>query len=564
MYRFSPVTHAIARFFLRPWLVLCLTGSVVAVLHLAEKQWAHLPFVVNCLLVIALVSFTVTRKPVFSLYTAGALTVLICLVSTAKYRMKGFSFHVFDIFFTGTDSAATRFLLLEYANLIIPVIALAVIGTLILVMVARSENQCNVRLSNRLLALLVVIAVLPVSYPLNASQPRYFHYLGGFDASSFFVSLMDLRYLSRETELSERLNTLPRQPELSNEVVCKAPEESPDVFFVLGESQIDPAMFPQLTGNRAFAGLYQSFDGANRKLHVETFGGGTWVSHLSLMTGLSTADFGAQSPFLTVLLEGKVGGSVPDTLARCGYRTVAILPMDNSFVNEGPFLSSIGFQEVLDRDDIGATQYRHRDSFYFAAAERLIEEHRRTDKRPLFLAMQTMFPHSPYIDTLTADMEPKGVVFADEPELNEYLRRLLVSRKDLEGFLERRAMTPTERGSLVLDYGDHQSFATKRLVDEMSGGEALTDFSSIAYQTYYALHAFGYSPGAAGPGMDSLDIAFLAPSFFEWGRLPTTPMFGSLLELRDRCHGRFFRCADRDAVDRHLKGRADAGLLELF
>lgn len=545
-------------------MILCLTGAAVFVLHLAEKQWAHLPFVVNCLLVIAVVGFTFTRKPAFSLYVAGALTVLICFVSTAKYRMKGFSFHVFDIFFTGTDSAATRFLLVEYDYLIIPVIALAALGTLVLVMVARSEKQRNVRLSNRLLALLVVIAALPMSYPLNASQPRYFHYLGGFNASSFFVSLMDLRYLSRETELSERLNALPHQLAVSNEAACKARDDSPDVFFVLGESQVDPAMFPQLTGSPAFAGLYRSSDGASRKLHVETFGGGTWVSHLSLLTGLSSADFGARGPFLTVLLEGKVGGSVPEILARCGYRTVAILPMDNSFVNEGPFLTSIGFEEVLDRNDIGATQYRHRDSFYYAAAERLIEEHRRTDERPLFLAMQTMFPHSPYGEALTVDMEPRGLVLADEPELNEYLRRLLISRRDMEGFLERRAKAPTVRGSLVLDYGDHQSFATKHLVDEMSDGEALADFGSIAYQTYYALHAFGYFPADADPGMNSLDIAFLGPSFLKWGRLPTTPMFNSLVELRDHCQGRFFDCADRDAVDRHLKARVDAGLLELF
>lgn len=282
---------------------------------------------------------------------------------------------------------------------------------------------------------------------------------------------------------------------------------------------------------------------------------------VQLLTGLSSADFGAQSPFLTVLLEGKVRGSVPEILSRCGYRTVAIIPMEYGFVNEGPFLSSIGFDEVLDRQDIGATQYIHRDSFYYEAAERLIAEHRRSDKRPLFLALQTMFPHSPYVDRLTATMEPREVVFADDPELNEYLRRLLVSRRDLEAFLERRSATPGVRGSLVLDFGDHQSFATKQLVDEIAGGEALADLSSIAYETYYSLHAFGYEPAEAGPEMNPLDIAFLGPSFFEWGRLPTTPLFDSLIELRDHCHGRFFGCADRDAVDRHLRRRLDSGLL---
>lgn len=283
MSRFFIVANTTARFLLRPWVIVGLMSAVVVFVQLVEKQWSHLPFIVNCLLVISLAIFAATRKLGFSFYAASAITVLICLVSTAKYRMKGFSFHIFDVFFTGSDIAVVRFLAAEYAHLIIPVVALTLIGILMLVVVARNENKQNVRLTWRLFALLTMTVALSVSYPLSAAQPRYFHYLGGFNASSFFVSLLDIRYLSHETELAERLNVLPEQPAFTDEVACRAPEDSPDVFFVLGESQINPAKFPQLAGETTFAGLYRSFDGVDRDLRVETFGGGTWVSHLSLL-----------------------------------------------------------------------------------------------------------------------------------------------------------------------------------------------------------------------------------------------------------------------------------------
>lgn len=536
----------------------------IGVLYLFEKQPMHMPFVALCVLALALALLAVTRKLAFSFYAATGLTLLICIVSTIKYRMKGFDLHVYDFFFTGSDSAAFRFLADEYAYLIAPVVVSAVAGASLLTLVAWVEVKSRMPRAYGLAALVATVAALPVSYPLSAGEPRYFHYLGGFNASSFFVSLLDLQYLSRETQLAKRLNGVPPQPPFSDEIACKPLGESPDVFMVLSESQTNPSYFPRLRTDRSVADSYRSQDGAQRELLVETFGGGTWVTNLSVMTGLSSADFGAQSPYLTLLLEGRVNGSIPEVLAKCGYRTVALMPMPHSFVNEGPFLESIGMETVLDYDAIGATEYIHRDRFYFSAAEKFIAQHRKSDSRPLFLAIQTMFPHSPYVDELTRGMAPAAETMAGEPELNEYLRRMLVSRQDFQAFLKERESAPSARGSVVLEFGDHQSFATKHLVDELAGEQSLSDLRSIAYKTYYSLHAFGYEPAAANPRLAALDVGFLGASFLEWGRLPVSPMFQSLLELRDRCRGIFHLYADRQAVDLHLKRRVDSGLLEIF
>lgn len=533
----------------------------LVILHQFENQVRHLPFVALCLTIIALLLYAITTRPAFSIYAASAFGLLICGVSTIKYQMKGFDLHVYDLVYTSGDFEVLGFLAEEYGFLIAPVALLAVVGTIALAVVFWFEQRRKTKPAYVFFGFLAVVAALPAAYPLDSSEPRYFHYLGGFNASSFFVSLLDVPYLALESELAGRLGKLPAQPPFADEVSCRSGEESPDVFVVLNESHTNPAYFPQLPGG-LIADEFRSMDGRMRELQVETFGGGTWTTNFSVLTGLSSADFEAQSPFLTTFLESRVSGAIPELMARCGYRTVAILPMRHSFVNEGPFLESIGFETVLDYEAIGANRYIHRDKFYFDAAEKVIAEHRRTDPRPLFLAMQTMFAHSPYSEELAGDAAgPQHLV--DDPELNEYLRRLVLSRTDLQTFLDARNESPTIRGSAILEFGDHQSFATKALVDEISGPGSVADLGSLAYKTHYALHAFGYEPLQDAAVVEHLDVGFVGASFLEWAGLPTSPVFQSLLELRDLCEGKFYNCDNRSEVDLHLKRRIDSGLLML-
>jgi len=533
----------------------------LVILDQFENQLRHLPFVALCLAIIALLLYAITARPAFSVYATSAFGLLICGISTLKYRMKGFDLHVYDLVYTTGDSEVLGFLAEEYGYLIAPVAALAVVGTFILARLFWFERKRQTKLAFVFFGFLAAVAGLPATYPLDSSEPRYFHYLGGYNASSFFISLMDVQYLAIESELAGRLARLPAQPPFSDEVSCQPREESPDVFVVLNESHTNPAYFPQLPGG-LIADEFRSMDGRMRELQVETFGGGTWTTNFSVLTGLSSADFGPQSPFLTTHLEGRVAGAIPELMARCGYRTVAILPMRHSFVNEGPFLESIGFETVLDYEAIGANRYIHRDKFYFDAAEKIIAEHRRSDPRPLFLAMQTMFAHSPYSEELAGNATgPQNLV--DDPELNEYLRRLVLSRTDLQTFLDARKESPTSRGTAILEFGDHQSFATKALVDEISGSDSMAELGSLAYRTHYALHAYGYEPRQVDAGGVRLDVGFVGASFLDWAHLPTSPLFQSLLELRDFCEGKFYNCDDRTVVDLHLKRRIDSGILQL-
>ncbi|MGE0500870.1 MAG: sulfatase-like hydrolase/transferase [Rhizobiaceae bacterium] len=545
-----------------PALVAVFAGCL-AMLYVVEQQLANMPFVGACVLALALVLFVVSRRPAFSLYGAMALTLVLTAMSVVKYRLKGFDLHVFDLFFTGSDSSALTFLVEEYWHLAVPLIAGAVLAAAIVSWIGWNETPSGPRRIASLAAAPLLTAGIAAAYPLGPDQPRYFHYLGGFDASAFFVSLLDMELVFGSSEIAERVGAMDAQPAFAADDPCGSGAGRPDVFVVLEESQTDPAVFRRPELAAPFAGAFTAEDGKAHSLVVETFGGGTWLSSMSVMTGLSTADFGAQAPYLTVLLEGHVRGALPALLAACGYRTVAITPTEHGFVNEGPFLESIGFQTVLDSVAIGATRHVHRDSFYFDAAERFIAEHRRTDGRPLFVAIETMFPHSPYGERLSAAYEGSLPTLSDDPEIDEYLRRVLVSRTDLAAFLDARRANPTDRGTVVLDYGDHQSFVTKPWADALAGGNALVDLESEAYRTYYAFHAYGYETRSGLLQSGSVDIGFLAPRFLDWARLPMSPVFRSLLALSETCKGRYHACPDRQAVDRHLRQRVDSGLLTL-
>lgn len=555
--------HALLAFFQRPAVLMAISIVVLAGLYLFERAAAHMPFIAFVVLTISCIVFLISRKLCFAAYFGMATVSILTIGSAVKYRLKGFDLHVFDLAFTGEDTAALSFLASEYSGLIILVAIIAVLAATFVAMVGMTEQRSEIRLNRAAAALAACLSGLYATYPLRDDQPRYFHYLGGFNASAFFVSLLDLRYAFDRSQFADLVESVPPQPPFEDVLFCGKPENRPDIFLVLSESGMDPSIFPQLMSEHAFGDELASQDGKVHQLRVETFGGGTWITSLSVMTGLSSLDFGVQAPYLTTVMEGKIHGALPELLARCGYRTVHISPMRYEFVNEGPFLKSVGFQTVLDYDAIGASQYAHRDQFYFHAAESVIREHRRNDTRPLLLSLQTMFPHSPYDQPLVEELGLPHQSFDASPEIDEYLNRVLSSQHDFKEFLREVSLLTTRRGSVVLEFGDHQSFVTKPLADEVYGGNALPDLGSPAYRTYYSVHSVGYEMDMSAFPDGEVDVGFLGAALIKAARLPRSPMYQDMISLYERCQGRYHTCIERAAVDAHLRRRVDSGLLDV-
>lgn len=555
------VIRRFAGILVHPAAVFVLAIAFAGVLRYLDKRGAYLPYTAAVTLTLAAIAYIASRRPIFSLYTAGAVTLLIGIASKVKFDLKGFALHYYDLVFTGGDTSALDFLVRNYGYILYIGLALIGVAVVLLAVVFTADRPRAPRLLWRvgLVPACVGLAILlfPKATPENQG---FMPFIDGYNASAFYFSFADFDPMGRKVKLADHLKTDVGES-LSGTADCGTGQK-PDVMLVLSESQADPAIFPELGLPEDFRALFASDDGMVRPLSVEIFGGGTWATNFSVLTGLSPTDFSWQSHYVTELMENRIRGALPEMLAACGYRTVTIMPMFQQFVNEGDFLRSIGVQEVYDAAALGLAGVGNltEDSTYYDFAEKLIAKHRATDGRPLFLAIQTMFAHGPY-DAAPETRDAGSKPFSDDPQVDNYLRRVHAARLQIHRFLAERQAEPGPRGTVLLEYGDHQPIATKPLL-EQRGDLRLADLTSPAYRTFLSIHAFE-TPVDKHLFDKPMATGFLAATLVEAAGLPSSPLMRSLADLREACGGKYHDCPQRELVDANLTMRANGGLLKL-
>ena len=146
-----------------------------------------------------------------------------------------------------------------------------------------------------------------------AAQRRHF-------LSAFVASLLDSRSWRHVNDLalsdiaSERLPLMP--------AVAARTQDCPDIIVIQHESIFDPRIYglPVEPGVAAFLSPERGSFGS---LHVDIFGGGSWQSEFSLLTGLSSASFGSNAYYLFKRGVGRfdvekqfvIGRQMPDSFA---------------------------------------------------------------------------------------------------------------------------------------------------------------------------------------------------------------------------------------------------------
>jgi hypothetical protein len=550
-------------YLLHPAAVLLAAVAYLAFVYYFDTRWRFMPYNVAATFVLASIFFVISRRPIFSLYGAALLALFLTMVSLAKYQLKGIALHVYDLIFTGSDGSIVAFLLTYYFSLVATAAVALIVIMLLLTALFSLEKPTQFKLATRLPVVLLGIVGAVIAYQPTKREADFLPFIGGYNASAFFLSLWHVPNLVKRLPLAEQLDQVKIDRPFANAVTCTAGENKPDFFLVLSESQTSPLVLPQLSIPASDADTFRSGDGTIKPLFVEIFGGGTWMTNFSVLTGLSSADMGWQGPYVNQLLAGKVKGALPDMLSRCGYRTIALMPMAYHSVNEGPFLKSLGFQEVYASADMKLPEMGVRDANYYDFAEQLIARHRAEDKRPLFLLVQTMFAHSPYDHALLPASATSAHVYSEDAQSNEYMRRVSASRSDLMAYRERRRANPGDRGSVFAEFGDHQSVATRNyVVERIAGDNPFTDFRSGVYETFYSVHGFGLDIDYSQLGQTE-DVPFLAARLLSAAGLPTSPIFEDLRRLSDVCRGKYHTCDKRREIDVHLKRRVDANLLAL-
>jgi len=195
-----------------------------------------------------------------------------------------------------------------------------------------------------------------------------------------------------------------------------------------------------------------------------TFGGGSWLAHLSLLSGVEVRD-----PDTNALLMTQNRDTLARSFSRRGFRTVALMPGLRQTWPEGAFY---GFDEIYGADRLA---YRGPEFGWFAIPDQFsldrldALEVGRPSRPPLFVFFPTISTHFPFSPTppyqpdwrrIATDRPYDGPAiaraYARQPDWTDvslgYVEAIAYDLATIEGYLRKRP----DRDFVMILIGDHQ------------------------------------------------------------------------------------------------------------
>lgn len=500
--------------------------------------------------------YALTRRIGFALTIGLILFVATFATSLFKFRIAAMNLHVYDIFFYLAGFTELGFFIQTFGKVALLFAAISIAGVALLVASFRVEQPHALgRMGSFVLAAVSVGVLAWSGWWLGDRRPTFFDDKK-YVFSSFIASLSDLPALVREKGVLEMSAQAALTPVISDKIACSAPEGAPDIVLFLNESGMPAGVYPELKYPDELAPFFKSHDGKVHKLRVETFGGGTWLSDFSALTGLSTNSFGNMRNFAMQLMTGRLRHTLPQYLRACGYETSIIYPSMAEFAGSGRFYRAIGFDRVIDRSVHKAPDDRQRDAFYYDQVLKLIEQADRQDvRRPQFIVASSMATHGPWNFRFAPEAMKRGekTVWTGDKEFDEYLWRMVLAKRDRDGFRDKLKKSHPDKPFLFVSFGDHQPALTRlpleRATEIADKGTAWQlDPASRAFETYYAVEAMNFTPRVAMPSFPIMEIPHLATLTVAAAGLPLDPVYDRRFWLMNACKGLYATCPDRGAV----------------
>ena len=507
----------------------------------------------------------VTRRLLVSTIAIGALIAFVVGVSTIKRSLEKMAMHAYDLYFYFPDWRLLTSLWTNHRSFLVTLIAGAV-ATLAGLAIAWPLERPRLRRRYAAGLCAVCIAVGAAASHEKIERRHTQFYWDDLLVSSFYGSWPETLETLLRGQLLESASSASRRPPLLTpaQETCALAQKPPHIILVHEESVFPPGIFPKLAYDKRLDTMFQSFDGRTRHMRVETYGGASWLTEFSVMTGLSSRSFGGIRNFLQTYMVGRLSDTLPQALAHCGYRNVLFYPMLKSFISSAPFYNSVGIKDIFDARDQKAPTAFERDRFYFGNALNNLQAHVAESKAPLFTFIETMATHWPYHETFFPEEKVPGGGEGVDAEMNEFLRRLWLSKTDLEDMRAQLATRfPTER-FLIVHYGDHHPVATRRLLGfppEMESEDVELPPDSPGFITYFAVQGVNFTPRAL-PVIDPIDVAYLPALIIYAAGLPLPDPDAERLRLMKDCNGRYHDCANRDEILDFHRRLIEAGLLK--
>ncbi|HEU4664366.1 MAG TPA: sulfatase-like hydrolase/transferase [Dokdonella sp.] len=337
----------------------------------------------------------------------------------------------------------------------------------------------------------------------------------------------------------------------------QAPPKLPDVVLVLEESTFDPRILKLCTIPQCRRRMFDAdrLTRAHGPMTVHTFGGGTWTSEFSALTGLAHTLFGNAGLYAPYNLAPRVAHTLPRTFKRAGYRAVALYPMSGDFLNARNAYDYYGFDAFYDGTEYGLGWTSH-DADLLKVFERVYADEKRIHPdTPLFVFMLTLHQHGPHMTPL-AELPPPY----DEPlfprtfrpkalddwlnmNLGNYLERLEQSDAmlaELEKFL-----LGGGHPAVLAHFGDHQP-SFDGAINEIPKTVPKEAGPIAHWVTYYMIKS--NFPVRQRYDYPVLDISFLGSLVLDVAGVPKDEYYQANTLLRERCKGRYLDCKDTKMV----------------
>jgi hypothetical protein len=384
--------------------------------------------------------------------------------------------------------------------------------------------------------------------------------------STFVASLIDTSSWRRSGGLSLSMAKDPLP--LMAAIPARAAAD-PDIIVIQHESVFDPRLFGLAVEPNVEA-LLSPVNGISGILNVDIYGGGSWQSEFSLLTGLSSATFGRDAYHLFRKGVGRFHHSLPHALAALGYKTMLVSSCRRGFLNYDAFYRSIGIGERIFSDDfpppfdVGRFEQTNSDALFLEAALGALAERIADDPAPRFLYALTNFNHGPHHRRLVQPgcFEAERAFAAaslSDGQYAEYYARLAETAATWQRLKARLAASFPGRPMLIVHYGDHQPVMTRRIERRLR----LAEDERRQFQTFYAIEALNSGPdhprsrrGAA------LDIAFLGTVALQEAGLPLDQIFATRASLLDN-DGEACPASSADRRHRFHRTLVDLGLIDL-
>jgi len=545
-------------------LILTLVAAI-GIVALTERSVEQLPFAIAALLLNAALLLVFVADFERAILLSGMLAAAIAGASIVKFNHSALKLTVSDLplAFAGT----VPFFVGQYPRAMLGVLVGGVIfafaSAAVLLYGAGSPISIAVRIPLFCVALIgfakASAAKGAMSLRLKLTQGRCFY-------STFMASLVDPACWQQFGGLA--LSDIANEPLPLREAMPARSTVAPDIIVIQHESVFDPRIFG-LPVEPIVEAFLSPADGEFGCLNVDIFGGGSWQSEFSLLTGLSSASFGSSAYYLFKKGAGRFHTSLPRSLAVLGYETTLMSSCRRGFLNYDEFYGSIGINERIFTDDfpppfdIRRFEATNSDAVFL---ESVIDAHAKRiadNPTPQFLYALTNFNHGPHRRRLVPPGQfekERTFAFASLPDAGyaEYYSRLTETASTWQRLRTRLSNSFPGRPVLIVHYGDHQPVLTRRIdrhLKHRADGRR-------PFRTFYAIEALNIPHLSPGRGAD-LDIAFLGTVALQRAGLPLDPIFATRASLLDDCRETYFASAS-ERKRRFHRTLVDLGLIDLM